>query len=273
LFAEFTSFEEPLRFAPGREGFLSVSRQGQHPPHRHREREFNLVTAGRSRYLLWGETGLRRVELSAGTLIWLYPHQDHVLIDKTPDYRAWIGVATDALLTPFVDPQPGADDARLLAPTDLTSLDTLCAEVQGVSEAGRFNAGLAWVFVRARQAFESAAALSSPAALHPAVARAVRQLRDQPQKDYSVETLAALCGLSGPHLSRLFRLQTGLSLTAFRNRERVRRFDTLRSTDPQATLLQIALEAGFGSYSQLHRCYVATYGAGPRQRAREVTLP
>src|SRR5918995_1783331 len=45
--------------------------------HRHAELELNLVVRGTATYLL----GERRYALTPGTLTWLFPGQDHVLVD------------------------------------------------------------------------------------------------------------------------------------------------------------------------------------------------
>jgi quercetin dioxygenase-like cupin family protein len=84
------SFEEILRFPPERDGFVSFGghRGRQHPMHRHAELEMNLVTGGTAQYLL----GDRRYDLCAGSLVWLFPRQDHVLLDRSPDYAHWVVV-------------------------------------------------------------------------------------------------------------------------------------------------------------------------------------
>ena len=54
-----------------------------------------------------------------------------------------------------------------------------------------------------------------------------------------------------------------MGLVAYRNRVRVRRFFELASTG-RLTLLAACLEAGFGSYPQFHRVFVAETGRTPR---------
>ena len=54
-----------------------------------------------------------------------------------------------------------------------------------------------------------------------------------------------------------------MGLVAYRNRVRVRRFLELASTG-RLTLLAACLEAGFGSYPQFHRVFVAETGRTPR---------
>src|SRR5207247_2295767 len=54
-------------------------------PHRHAELEVNLVVRGSASYLL----GERRYELTPGTLTWLFPGQDHVLVEESADHELW----------------------------------------------------------------------------------------------------------------------------------------------------------------------------------------
>jgi uncharacterized cupin superfamily protein len=57
-------------------------------PHRHRSTEFNLVVHGTAAYLLDG----RRYDLRPGSLVWLFPDQEHILVDRSPHYRDWLGL-------------------------------------------------------------------------------------------------------------------------------------------------------------------------------------
>src|ERR1700722_158893 len=89
--------KEILKLWPGHEGAVwNYARNGfgRRSSHRHDELELNLVTAGTARYLL----GERRYDLARGTLIWLFPEQDHLLLDESQDYAMWIAVITPALL-------------------------------------------------------------------------------------------------------------------------------------------------------------------------------
>ena len=56
--------------------------------HRHSELEFNLILRGRACYLF----GERRIDLSAGTLIWMFPAQEHLLVEESRDFAMWIAV-------------------------------------------------------------------------------------------------------------------------------------------------------------------------------------
>ena len=76
-------------------------------------------------------------------------------------------------------------------------------------------------------------------------------------------TLARSAGLSPSHLSRLFKAQTGVSITQFRNQQRLRRFQELYGRGRRTTALAAALGAGFGSYAQFHRVFRELTGRNP----------
>ena len=73
----------------------------------------------------------------------------------------------------------------------------------------------------------------------------------------------ASAGVSPSHLSRLFKSQTGTSITRFRNQQRVQRFMLLYRDGRHTTALAAALEAGFGSYAQFYRVFRAETGGRP----------
>ena len=89
--------KESLKLPPGCHGAIwnyHSSGINRRRAHRHIELELNLVTAGTARYLV----GERRYDLSPGTLIWLFPEQDHLLLDESYDYSMWIAVISPKLL-------------------------------------------------------------------------------------------------------------------------------------------------------------------------------
>ncbi|MBA3709824.1 MAG: helix-turn-helix domain-containing protein, partial [Planctomycetes bacterium] len=69
-------------------------------------------------------------------------------------------------------------------------------------------------------------------------------------------------GLSASRLSRLFKQQIGLALVDYRNRLRIERF-LAAPRMPEASLLDAALAAGFGSYPQFHRVFKRMMGCAP----------
>ncbi len=105
--------------------------------------------------------------------------------------------------------------------------------------------------------------------VHPAVARAAR-LISEADDALKLDTLAHEAGLSPARLSRLFKRQTGISLTAFRQRKCLERFLRLYGRGARYTLIEAALEAGFGSYAQFHRVFCAIMGMNPSTYRRSL---
>jgi transcriptional regulator GlxA family with amidase domain len=74
--------------------------------------------------------------------------------------------------------------------------------------------------------------------------------------------------VSAHRLSREFQNEMGLSLLDYRNELRLERFFALvgaAENDGRAlSLVELALEAGFGSYSQFHRVFSGRFGRSPR---------
>jgi AraC-like DNA-binding protein len=242
--------------------------------HRHPELELNLVTSGRASYMLPD----RRIDIDPGTLIWLYPKQDHLLINETPDFVMWIAIVRgDALerwcATPTTAPlrEGGAGrQARRLDAEQARRLGELCDEAarQG-GEADHLNATLRYLLMRAWRATEAASETPALAELHPAV-EAATALLQRDGEAMSVPELAEASALSASRLSRLFKQQVGLSISDYRNRLRVDRFCRLYGRGERRTVLDAALEAGFGSYPQFHRAFKRHMGLSPAAHRRKL---
>lgn len=241
--------------------------------HHHAELELNLVSRGRGTYLL----GSRRYEIRRGDLLWLFPAQEHVLVEQTPDFTMWIAVfRRRAIRSTAVD--PGArvllerdytgETCRRLKPQDLARFDDLFTQLSSTSaeEPGLTNAGLRYALLHAWQCFQSAAQVPVRE-LHPAVERAATLIRDHAASP-SLARLASLVRLSPSRLSRLFKEQTGSNLVEFRNRQRIERFQQIYANGQRHTLLDAALQAGFGSYPQFHRVFRQVFGCSPAAYAR-----
>jgi AraC-like DNA-binding protein len=236
--------------------------------HHHAELEFNLVTRGGGLYLLEN----RRYEIRRGDLLWLFPAQEHVLIEQTLDFEMWIGVGKPGLVRRIAtDPgaaalrrrNPPGEYCRRLPLPALDRLEMLCSEIVAAADRpGLFNAGLAYAFLSAWREFEQAADVPVRD-VHPAVERAARLIRDE-DTALNLDALARRSGLSPHRLSRLFKEQTGIALVDFRNRQRVERFLAIYGAGQRHTMLDAALAAGFGSYPQFHRVFKRLTGHSPR---------
>ena len=132
----------------------------------------------------------------------------------------------------------------------------------GTTDDALLNAGLAYLLVSAWRAFLESEDHVAGVDVHPAVETVARLLRADPEAG-GLDDLARTAGLSPSHLSRIFKAQTGVSITRFRNQRRLERFMTLYGDGRRTTALAAALEAGFGSYAQFHRVLRAETGQTP----------
>ena len=241
--------------------------------HHHAELEFNLVTQGSGLYLLEN----RKYEIRRGDLLWLFPAQEHVLVEQTLDFEMWIGVcrpgtvqriATDAGTEVLRQKNPPGEYCRRLPQPALAQLEKILSEIVATpAKPGLFNAGLAYAFLSAWRQFEQAADVPVRD-VHPAVEKAARLIRDE-DMPLTLDELAQHSGLSPHRLSRLFKQQTGIALVDFRNRQRMERFLGIYGTGQRLTMLDAALAAGFGSYPQFHRVFKRMTGQSPRNHQRQ----
>jgi AraC family transcriptional regulator len=106
------------------------------------------------------------------------------------------------------------------------------------------------------------------------LARVREQLEDEPSRHLTVQAIAVDAGVSPVRLSRAFRRTYGESLGAYQRRVRIRHAcERLRS--PEATLAEIALDAGFTDQSHFSRVFTRLVGVTPgvfrREQGRSAT--
>lgn len=249
------------------------SRNTGTPFHRHAELEVNLVASGHATYLV----GNRQIRLARRGVLWLFPAQDHVLIEQSSDFSMWILVwkpeflkvicrADDSQI--LLRQNPGEIFYRRIEAADSGEIETICR--RNIAQKGDgHSAGLSYLLFLLWEAFRSGTQSVVGGTVHPAVERAARLLRDQ-NPPPSVPVLARQVGLSPSRLSRLFGAQTGLCLTDFRAAQCLNRALRL-CDDPALSLSEIAARAGFGSYAQFHRIFRARTGQSPAQHRRSST--
>lgn len=240
--------------------------------HHHVELELNLVTRGSGTYLL----GSRRYAIHRGDLLWLFPAQEHVLFEETPDFQMWIAVfKRRAVRRTAIDPEARAlqarsfseDPCRRLSLHDLARFEELFSELSASGgEPGLMNAGLGYALLHAWKCFQRASDVPVRE-IHPAVERAARLLQETGDSS-NLNELARKAGLSPSRLSRLFKEQMGVPLAQFRNRQRLEAFFALYADGRRRTLLEAALAAGFGSYPQFHRVFRQIVGCSPAEHQR-----
>ena len=247
--------------------------RGRNAMHRHAELELNLITSGSGLYLIEN----RKYEIRRGDLLWLFPGQEHVLVEQSPDFEMWIGVfkpkaveriANDANGKILRQKNPAGEFCRRLPQPELARLEKLFAEISAThAQPALFNAGLGYAMLSAWQHFEHAADVPVRD-VHPAVEKAARLIRHESNL-LGLDELARRAGLSSHRLSRLFKQQTGVALVDFRNRQRIEKFLEFYGTGQRRTMLDAALEAGFGSYAQFHRVFKRVRGCSPVEHRRK----
>ena len=296
---------EDLKLDDRYDGFLFLAEAARNPPvlraHHHVELELNLVIRGEITYV----TGGQRFTFPARTLLWMFPAQEHQLVNRTTDAANFVAVFKPELIarscrsdayaglrrkTPgnsgvlhtLLDPEsfdlvrltmeslmPGSLDADLLnreAGFGLTSTFSFQhADPDGL------NAGLHHLLLLGWRSQRHGRLLAPPVALHPAVCRAIKQLSDADWEG-DLASLAAACGVSESYLSRTFHQQVGVPLNRYRNTLRLSRFWEHFRGPRQRTLSEAVFEAGFGSYAQFYRVFRQAYGSGPR-KGLETVIP
>ena len=270
--------KEALLIPAGHDGavWFYTSRSLNYPMHRHDELELNLVRRGTARYLLDNA----RHDLVPGSMLWLFPVQNHVLLDRSTDFEMWILVFRPRLLRractaadcrPLLEADPVGQHCRQLGPGPARRLDTLFRELTAANDTpALYNAGLGYALLAAWQASAAPGTWSLLGTdLHPAVEKAAELLRHETAPLPAV-VLARRCGLSYSRLGALFKLQMGIALVDFRSQQRYERFLAIDGTGQRTTLLEAALAAGFGSYAQFHRVFKKGMGCSPSAYRRDL---
>ena len=224
--------------------------------HHHDELEFNLVLRGSGSYRI----GAAEHALTPGILMWLVPGQRHSL-RRLPNLEMWVVVVRSDLADAAWLPHLAAAPARPLPGEELIDLDILLRQVaQDSDQPAVYNAGIGYALQRAWRVSRDREGPRTP--IHPAVTRALLRLRERPGT-LSLGELATGAGVSAPYLSHLLVEQTGRGFVEWRNRIRLERF--MAAWRPGASILDVALEAGFGSYAQFHRTFTLLMGRTPGQ--------
>lgn len=301
-FAYFVGMLENLKLGPNYDGFLFLAESVRNPPvlrpHHHVELELNLVKAGSITYVVDGQ----RFTFNKGDLLWIFPAQEHQLVDRTVDAAYYVAVFKPDLIRRSCRGERYRDLKRQragrkgvlhteLAPRDFDDLrhamdaliedgldpDLLNREAGfGLSPDFRFkhndpdwlNAGLRHLLLYGWRLQQGRGAGKAAVSLHPAVRKALARINGEETAGDDAKSLARHCGVSEAYLSRLFHRQVGVTLTRYRNSIRISRFWDACRRGGRRQLLDSVYQAGFGSYAQFYRVFTETYGKGPREAFR-----
>ncbi len=288
---------EDLKLGRGYDGFLYLAESTRNPPklksHHHIELELNLVVRGSITYVVSG----RRFTFRSGNLLWLFPEQEHQLVDLSDDAQTYVAVFKPSLIArschtdPYKalkqrNPEHEGVLSTLLEPDSFDLIrKTMESLMQGSldpdllnREAGfgvgsgfcfrhgdpdGLNAGLHHLLLLSWRSRRTGRVLGDAVALHPAVRRALKLLSEG-EWEQNLGQLATACGVSEAYLSRTFCRQIGVPLSRYRNSLRLSRFWEQYRQPVQKTLAEAVYAAGFGSYAQFYKVFTQAYGRGPR---------
>jgi AraC-like DNA-binding protein len=262
--------KQKLQLPPGVEGMAWLTGQGlqRMASHHHDELELNLVLSGKAHYLFEH----RRVSIAAGSLLWIFPRQEHVLFDWSHDFSMWVLVFKPKLVRSLSEPShrrvlrspdPGEIFSRQIDSRQVDLLHQIYRDAaHPADDQDLARTALGYALIRSWQTYQYSRESIPRTDVHPAVARAARllSLTDDP---ISLDELAIKAGLSPARLSRLFKQQVGINITAFRQQECLKRFFGLYRKGARYSLIEAALLAGFGSYPQFHRVFQRVMGQNP----------
>ena len=241
--------------------------------HSHNELEGNIVIRGTASYRIFD----RRIDLQRHSLLWLFPGQEHMLFRTSPDFEMWVWVIRPDIIKklcmpdvtqPLLQNNPPDIYLRTMVAKDADRLmrfirdfapHTQDTDLQNTALLHTTN--LAWLLWR--QGMEATAAQTT---LHHVVERAAELLNES---EIDLPVLARKLRVSESYLSRLFHKQMGVTLVDFRNRVRVRRFLAIYAPSSTATILEAALQSGFGSYPQFNKVFKSVMGQAPSKFFRE----
>jgi len=280
------------------DGFLFLAESARNPPslksHHHVELELNLVATGTVTYVAGGG----RFTFGPGTLLWMFPEQEHQMVNRSNDAQYYVAVfkpdfiarschgktydglkrkktVKGRILHTLLDSDTFALLRRMMDLIMEKSIDpdVLNREAGfGVESDFRYqhgdpdelNAGLHHLLLLCWR-FQQAGGIEHRAIpLHPSISKAIKILGDDKSNE-TLKKLARQCGLSEAHFSRLFVRQVGVPLNRYRNSLRLARFWEHFRRSEQSTFLEAVYAAGFGSYAQFYKVFEGVYGQGPRR--------
>ena len=91
---------------------------------------------------------------------------------------------------------------------------------------------------------------------------AIRLIRQDCSKDFSVDELSAACGVSKSHFCRIFKKTTTMSVVEYKNLYRLQIADALLKTTSKS-IAEIAFQCGFDDATYFSRCYKNKFGYPP----------
>jgi AraC-like DNA-binding protein len=203
-----------------------------------------------------------------------------MLLGKSRRFDYWLGLFPISLLRRFCPNSPASmllqDDPRGCFCRDLSdsSAGRLCSVFdQAIAwrDPSTRDAGLGFALLAAWEEYSTSREHVGQN-IHPSVSQAIQIICDEIES-IGLDEIAERVDLSAQYLSKLFKEQTGMTLSRFRNKRRIERFlQTTAAGSGRSSVLERALEAGFGSYPQFHRVFSEEMGCTPTQFRTRVRM-
>lgn len=294
---------EELRIQEDHQGFVlpydaEVHRVGMRTPHRHKELEMNVVVRGRAEYVLSDQ----RYRLSPGSIVWLFPGQEHLLTKTDASFKMYVVVFKEQLLNHdrllqkkyqiLRESNPAGSFCRRVSLASTQSLERVCESLctlnarQDVTSPAYYyagqafgfqhnaeydhvdpdllNSGLSYLMTIGWHLFITEGAQEKQEVLHPAVEQALQLLRTTSEKELSLADLSVACGTSSTRLSRLFNEQLGVGIVDYKNQWKLKQFLECINEHEDYNLSEACYTAGFGSYSQFYKVFRESFGVSPK---------
>ena len=270
---------QELVYDAGSEGAVwPFDRHYIRPPHFHGQIELLLILRGSARVHLGAQT----IKVRAGQLCWIPPGVPHVMSEFSGDFDMWVveleaallGACWRATVQSSDDRQSQLYDWMVLfgdrlsgrpvvdvGSQELRDIDALAREIWSAGAHGDPSAGLRRLCQTSLRI--TLASLRSPATGTASVTQLASCLM-LASPALGRREVAAELGVSDGFLSRCFSREMGTTFVEHRARTRVAHFLALVQTR-RRNLLEAALAAGFGSYTQFHRVFSAVAGSSPRE--------
>ena len=261
-----------LSFPPGQSGYLFFTGWDTdlRYPHSHEDLELNIIESGEVVYLI----DSKQYTLTAGSCLWLFPDQEHQIIQKSPELSMLVLVfraaslqrmVTTGTTAPLVDRQHEQVMCRKLTTSGVKEvLRTARRLIEHDGFLEYREAGITWLLFSVWELFLEAEIIPGKDC-HWAVEQALKLI--EADLSLQIPEVCARLNVSRGYLSSLFHQEFGMTIPQYRNQRRVE--DFLMLYEPQRTILDCALEAGFGSYAQFYRVFSRILGTSPQDHFRE----
>ena len=103
--------------------------------------------------------------------------------------------------------------------------------------------------------------------------KCLRYILDHFAEPLTLESVAKAIDISSGYFCRLFSERVGITFLEYLNRLRIRKARNMLLNDPQKAIIDIALEVGYGSYSNFYRSFMNIEGISPAEFRKRYGQP